>query len=80
MIWILSFDGKPSPDNPRTPTLVPRSGVLTITFKGKSSPVHMYGVLTRYTYLPTLPAFSQFTYTSRSSLLQKYYNAYGKII
>ena len=25
----LSFDGKPSPDNPRTPTLVPRSGVLT---------------------------------------------------
>ena len=26
----LSFDGKPSPDNPRTPTLVPRSGVLTL--------------------------------------------------
>jgi hypothetical protein len=26
----LSFDGKPSPDNPRTPTLVPRSGVLTM--------------------------------------------------
>ena len=28
---ILSFDGKPSPDNPRTPTFVPHFGVLAKT-------------------------------------------------
>ena len=30
---VLSFDGKPSPDNPRTPTLLRSSGVLTNSIK-----------------------------------------------
>ena len=33
----LSFDGKPSTDNPRTPSLVPRSGVLTIYAFGNNN-------------------------------------------
>ena len=41
MYVALSFDGKPSPDNPRTPTfsasLTPHFGVLAITFEDKSS-------------------------------------------
>ena len=32
----LSYDGKPSPDNPRTPTFVPHSGVLPMGYHRRS--------------------------------------------
>jgi len=38
--WALSFDGKPSPVIPRTPTLVPRYGVLTEEESPKSKSLY----------------------------------------
>ena len=54
IIHSVSFDNKLFPDNPRTPTLVPRSGVLAISkpipIPKPPLPEYVYGYGYKYNY------------------------------